>query len=312
MSRMETPLAPGGPHELSSLDRPRSRTRPTRRGVREDRPAPAVDLEEWNRQLQAELEELRREQEGFRQALFSAAQVQRRLCALREWRRGSFEIASEIFPVRYLSGDFSTLLPLGESLGLAIGDIVGKGLAAGLWFTHLVGLVRVHAASLADPAAAAAAMNRDLCQLQPDPPLTGLFLGRLDLDRGEFLYTNAGLPPALLLRSGGGVEALEEGGPLLGAVPEGVFRTGRVRLEPGDTLIGYSDGIVECRNGRGEEFGQNRLLAAAGGAAGSSAGTLLFSLLGAVQDFAGSRPPDDDFTLLVVRRRGRERARVAA
>lgn len=267
-----------------------------------------AELGQRNRAWEEQLAALHREHDELRQALFAAAQVQRKLCAPRELRRGRFEIASEIFPVRDISGDFYDVLELGAAMGLAVGDIAGKGLAAGLWFTHLVGLIRIHAGpgpigagSLPDPAAAVAAINRDLCRLPAGPPMVSLFLGWLDSRRGELVYCNAGQPPALLLRRGGTVESLREGGPLLGALPQASFGSGRVVVEPGDTLIGYSDGIVECRNGSDEEFGVRRLLAAARSAGRSSASTMLFSLLGAVQDFAGSRPRDDDFTLMVVR-----------
>ncbi len=275
------------------------------RGVaapKEDPKTADAELVQRIRALEEQLTAFHREHDELHQALFAAAQVQRKLCAPRELRRGRFEIASEIFPVRYVSGDFYDVLELGEALGLAVGDIAGKGLAAGLWFTHLVGLIRIHAGSLDDPAAAVEAINHDLCQLPSGPPMASLFLGRLDSRRGELVYCNAGQPPALLLRRDGTVESLREGGTLLGALPHASFRSGRVVMEPGDTLIGYSDGIVECRNGSGEEFGVRRLLAAARSAGRSSAGTLLFSLLGAVQDFAGSHPRDDDFTLMVVRR----------
>ena len=259
------------------------------------------------RALEEQLAAVERERDELHEALFQAAQVQRKLCAPRQMRRGRFEIASEIFPVRYISGDFYDVQELGETISLAVGDIAGKGLAAGLWFAHLMGLIRIHAAESPVPAATMAAIHRDLYRLPSAPPIASLFLGRLDSRRGELIYCNAGQPPALLLRRDGSVEWLREGGPLLGAFPQASFRSGRVVVEPGDTLIVYTDGIVECRPASrdgGEEFGVRRLLAAARSADRSSAGSTLFSVLGAVQDFAGSHPAgrDDDFTLMVVRR----------
>src|SRR5438128_4256373 len=75
-------------------------------------------------------------------AIFEAAQVHRRLCAPSLVRHGSFEIASEIFAVRHLPGDFFCIEETSEGLVLALGDIGGKGLAAGMWVTHLIGLIR--------------------------------------------------------------------------------------------------------------------------------------------------------------------------
>jgi len=262
---------------------------------------PSTDLEQRSIALEAELAVLRRQQNELQQALFGAAQLQRKLCSTRELRRGRFELASEVFAVRHISGDFYNVIDLGAEVALAVGDIAGKGFLAGLWFTHLIGLLRIHAQSVPGPAAATAAMNRDLFQIQPEPPMAGLFLGRLDPQNGDFLYCNAGQPPALFLRRNGNVETLREGGPLLGAMPHATFNCGRVRLESGDTLVMYSDGLTECRNARDEEFGTRGLLAAARAAAGASASSMLFSLLGAVQDFAGSHPRGDDLTLMVLR-----------
>jgi len=262
---------------------------------------PPISRPDKTHSLEEQLSRLQREQREIHRALFEAAEVQRRLCPPRQLRLGRFEIACEMFPLSYLSGDFYDVLDLSPATGLAVGDIVGKGLAAGMWFAHILGQIRVHARGSADPAKAVAAINHDLRQLKAEPPLISLFLARLDPRRGELSYCNAGQPPALLLKPDGSTRPLAEGGPLLGAIPQAAFVSGRVSFQPGDTLVVYSDGIVECRNQRGEEFGLAGLENAARRVAGSSAASTLFSLLGAVQDFAGPTPREDDFALMVVR-----------
>jgi serine phosphatase RsbU (regulator of sigma subunit) len=261
--------------------------------------------------LQEELAALRQEHAKLRQAIFEAAQVQRRLCAPRELTWGEFEIAGEIFPVRHLSGDFFKVFKLDASLGIVVGDIAGKGLSAGIWLTHLTSLVQRCAQTHADPGVAVAAVNRELCEGHGEPPLTALFFARLDPERGEIVYCNAGLPGPMVLRrdnsrniaSSGVVASLDEGGPILGAVRGGTFNSGRITLDPGDTLVAYSDGVTECRNSRDEEFDTKRLREAAGAACGAGASQALFATLGAVLDFADGCSPNDDLTLLVVRRR---------
>ena len=252
-----------------------------------------------------ELDAVRREQAKLQQAIYEAAQVQRRLCAPRELTRGEFEIAGEIFPVRHLSGDFFKVMELDLVLGLALGDIAGKGLTAGIWQTHVLGLIQRSAQSHSDAAEAVAEVNRELCEDQDERPLTALFFARLDPQANELAYCNAGLPAPLLIRQNGAVERLEIGGPILGALQRAEFRSGKVRLHPGDTLIASSDGVTECRNSREEEFGMERLLAAAEAVRGASANQALFSTLAGVLDFANACPPGDDLTLLVVRRRAR-------
>lgn len=252
--------------------------------------------------LKEELSALRNEQAKLYQAIFEAAQVQRRLCAPRELSWGEFEIAGEIFPVRHLSGDFFKVLDLGGALGLAVGDIAGKGLSAGIWLPHLTGLVQRCARAHGDPAVAVAEVNRELCDGEGEPPMTALFLAQMDPLSGEIVYCNGGLPAPLLLRRDKSVVALEKGGPILGALRGAAFSAGSATLNPGDTLIAYSDGVTECRNSRDEEFDTKRLGASAGAAIATSASKTLFSTLGAVLDFAEGCSPDDDLTFLVVRR----------
>jgi phosphoserine phosphatase RsbU/P len=129
-----------------------------------------------------------------------------------------------------------------------------------------------------------------------------LLLGRLDPVTGEITYCNAGHPPAVLLRANGQVEELGCGGPLLGALTSPSFTNGTAVLQPGDTLLGYSDGITECCNAAAAAFGVEGLRAAAANACNSGVAATLFSVLAAVEDFAGSLPREDDFALIVAHR----------
>jgi serine phosphatase RsbU (regulator of sigma subunit) len=266
-------------------------------------PATAKSLAGSIQSVRQELDAVRREQAKLQQTIYEAAQIQRKLCAPRELVWGEYEIAGEIFPVRHLSGDFFKVMELGSALGLTVGDIAGKGLSAGIWQAHLMGLIQRCARRHSDPAAAVAEVNGELCQDQHERPMTALFFARLDPQRNDLVYCNAGLPAPLLLRRNKTVERLEKGGPMLGALQEAAYDSGSVRLNPGDMLLAYSDGMTECRNSEDEEFEMRRLSAAANAVGGASANQVLFSTLGAVLDFADACSPEDDLTLLVVRRR---------
>ena len=150
------------------------------------------------RALEDQLATLKRDHDDLRRAIYEAAQAQRRLCGPRHLHAGSYEFASEIFPVRHISGDFISLLEIESDLVFAIGDIAGKGLMAGMWFTHLVGMIRREMSALGDPAAALSAINRDLLLTGLNVPLTTLFLGRINLESGNLTYcSRAGGCPAL-------------------------------------------------------------------------------------------------------------------
>jgi serine phosphatase RsbU (regulator of sigma subunit) len=255
------------------------------------------------RELELTLAILQKDYADLYTALFEAAQVHRRLCAPRLVRHGDFEIASEVFAVRHLPGDFFTVEESNGSVVLALGDIGGKGLAAGMWTTHLVGLVRAHTAASPEPQAIVTGVNRDLCRMSSVVPLTSLFLAKLDPASGGLDYCSAGHPPTLLWRADGQLESLSKGGPVLGALPAASYVRGRVELRAGDVLLAYSDGLLESRNNADQEFGAERLEAQLRRARTASAEAVLFSVLGAVQDFAAASPLADDMSLVVVRRR---------
>jgi len=263
---------------------------------------PQINAEDADQQLDlrsssAKLDELQ-------QAMFEAAQVHRRLCAPRLVRHGAFDVASEIFAVHHLPGDFFSVEETRDGLVLALGDIGGKGLAAGMWVTHLIGLIRTHTAANSDPEAIVAGVNRDIARLAAVEPLSTMFVARLDSRSGILDYCSAGHPPALHLRANGQLELLSDGGPMLGAVATASFDRGSVMMDRGDLLLVCSDGILESFNEAEQEFGAMRLQTELRRAQGGTAESVLFSVLGAVQDFAAPRPLTDDMTLAVVKNNG--------
>src|SRR6201988_5504942 len=142
--------------------------------------------------LEQRLEKLQQDYAELNTAIFEAAQVHRRLSAPSLVRHGGFDVASEIFAVRHLPGDFFSVEETNEGLILALGDIGGKGLAAGMWVTHLVGLVRTHTAKNSDPETIVEGVNRDIARFAGLEPLSSLFVGRLDSKTERLNYCSAG------------------------------------------------------------------------------------------------------------------------
>jgi serine phosphatase RsbU (regulator of sigma subunit) len=251
---------------------------------------------------QAEVNELRREKLDLHSQLFEAVQIQRKLSGSRELHRGCLQFSSEVFAARFLSGDF-TIFSQADSRVLAVhGDIAGKGIAAGMWFTNLAGLLQCYGRPDSAPAKIATEVNRHLCYLRPIAPFVTAFLAQIDCDLGEVTYCNAGHCPPVLLRVNGRTEYLETGGPLLGAIEGAEFVSGKLTLEPGDTLVTYSDGVLECCNPSGEEFGSERLAVALKRAKQQSAHTTLMMLLANLQDFANGSAVSDDISVTVTQR----------
>lgn len=254
-------------------------------------------------QLQMSVAQLQKDYAEVHTALVEAAQVHRHLCAPRLVQFGDFDIASETFAVRHVPGDFFTVKDSSRGVILALCDICGKGLGAGMWTTHLVGLVNAHSVMSDEPEEIVKGVNSDLCRLSPAAPMASLFLARLDPISGKFDYCSAGHPPGLLLRAGGDLESLSEGGPLIGVLENASFKKGSVELLEGDVFLACTDGVLESVNQEDSEFGYERLEEQLRVAGGGSAEALLFSVLGAVQDFAATRPLVDDLSIVIVRRR---------
>jgi serine phosphatase RsbU (regulator of sigma subunit) len=252
--------------------------------------------------LQEERDSLLREKLDLHSQLFEAAEIQRKLSGPRKLRRGGLQFASEVFAARFLSGDFTSFLQSGSKVLVAHGDIAGKGVAAGMWFTNLAGLLQSYSRPDSDPARIASEINRHLCYLRPVAPFATVFLARIDCHLGELTYCNAGHFSPILLRADGRIELLETGGPLLGAIEGADFELGELILEPGDTLVAYSDGVLECRNTSGEEFGLDRIVTALRDVESQFAQATLMMLLATLQDFANGSPLCDDVSLTVIQR----------
>lgn len=271
-----------------------------RRAVDVRIPSPQRNSTNWQRQLELKLAALQKDYADLHTALLEAGQVHRGLCAPHLVQYGNFEIASETFAVRHVPGDFFTVEETSSGVVLALGDICGKGLAAGMWIPHLVSLVSAHTLTSPEPEAIVGGVNLDLCRIAAVAPLASLFLAKLDPRTGRLDYCSAGHPAALLLRADRRLESLSEGGPVLGVVAGASFDRGSVQLLSGDILLVCSDGILESFNDQDQEFGNERLKAQLCSARGGSADAVLFSVLGAVQDFAAPRPLTDDMTLVVI------------
>jgi serine phosphatase RsbU (regulator of sigma subunit) len=249
-----------------------------------------------------EMDSLLRERVDLHGQISDAVQIQRKLSGPRVLQCGDLQFAREVFAARYLSGDFSTFSQEGSRVLAVLGDIAGKGVAAGMWFTHLAGLLQSCRRPNFSPSAIASEINRHLCYLQPVAPFVTALIAQVDCDRGVINYCNAGHFPPVLFRQDGDVQLLETGGPLLGALNGAEFQSGELTLEPGDTLVVYSDGVVECRNPEGEEFGLDRLMAALPRAKQQSAHGTLMMLLAVVQEFANGYPMGDDMSLTLIQR----------
>jgi sigma-B regulation protein RsbU (phosphoserine phosphatase) len=143
-------------------------------------------------------------------------------------------------------------------------------------------------------------INRLLCEHASRERFASMFWAYFDPHRQELRYVNAGhCPPVLFPLRGSAPFRLTEGGPVLGLLPDARYVQDAVRMEPGDVLVLYSDGLVESVNSSGEPFGEERLETAVARHLGRSAEEIRDGVLAALKAFAGRTPADDDCTLVV-------------
>ncbi|MEO7189599.1 MAG: SpoIIE family protein phosphatase [Vicinamibacterales bacterium] len=231
-----------------------------------------------------------------------AAIVQHTLLCRTEHAGPFFEVVGSSLPCRAIGGDFLEYLdlPTGE-LGIAVGDVSGKGPAAALVAAMLQGMFSIVANEGGGPSAVLTRVNLALCGRGIEPRFATLAYGVL-APGGRFTYSNAGHNPPLLL-SRKGIVRLTEGGPMLGVFSDAAFPEETVLLESGDSLVAFSDGVTDAVAPDGDDFGIERLLQCAEGHRFAPPADLLAQLFATVKEFCGSAPPSDDVTIAVMQYR---------
>jgi sigma-B regulation protein RsbU (phosphoserine phosphatase) len=187
-------------------------------------------------------------------------------------------------------------------LGVALGDVAGKGIPAALLMASLQASLRGQRLSgPVDLAQLMTNLNFLIHEASPDNRYATFFYGELEPKTRRLEYVNAGHNAPMLFRAGGGIERMRATGPVVGLIESGRFEQRSVQLAPGDVLLVYSDGISEAMNGNDEEWGEDQLAAAAGAAAPCSAQELIDRLFVAADAFASGAMQHDDMTVVVVR-----------
>ena len=175
----------------------------------------------------------------------------------------SCDLAARWEPASTFGGDCYDTVALDAShLALSIGDVCGKGLPAALLMTHLQASVRAFASPQTLPEAVVASVNRALCRHGDLHRFVTLFYSVYDAESRLLRFCNAGHNPPVLARQDGSIERLATGGTIAGVFEDAVYEAGQVRLRPGDRLVLFTDGITEAGATDGEEFGDDRLVAA--------------------------------------------------
>lgn len=219
------------------------------------------------------------------------------------------EFAARCVPAWQVGGDFYDAFETEDHrIALVLGDVSGKGISAAL----LMGVVQgvVHASNDTGSAVrheqAMERLNHLLCMKTAMERFVSLFWCYFDPANSLLRYINAGhLPPLLIRAKGAGefevIHLDEGGGPVLGLLPGATYQQASIDVLPGDLLIVFSDGVLEAANVLDQEFGEDRIIAAARENWSGSPTQICDAVLAEVRQFLGKQPPHDDQTLMVVR-----------
>lgn len=264
-----------------------------------------VGFDEVTREVEARrraaAERLESEQRAA-QELEIAKQVQARLFPQRQPRLRTLDYAGLCVQARQVGGDYYDFLDLGrERLGLVVGDISGKGIAAALMMANLQANLRSQCAIAADePQRFLQSVNQLFRENTTDSSFASLFFAEYDDHQRRLRYANCGHLPALVVRSDHTVERFSSTCAVLGVFRDWECRIGECQLGAGDTLVLYTDGVTEAFNDAEEEFGEERLIAALQDAGKLTSQALLGSIIDGVRKFS-PQEQQDDITLIVAR-----------
>src|SRR6516225_1225504 len=234
------------------------------------------------------------------QELEIAKQVQSRLFPRAMPRLETLEYAGICHQARQVGGDYYDFLDLGGGrVGLVIGDISGKGIAAALLMANLQANVRSQCAiALDQPERLLCAVNQLFCENITDGSFATLFFAEYDDAAGRLRYANCGHLCGLVLRGDDSVERLDSTATILGAFKKWECEIAETQLMPGDTLALYTDGITEPFNAAGEQFGEERLVQALCRHKELGPQAMLAAVVDEVRQFS-PQEQQDDITLIV-------------
>ncbi len=210
-------------------------------------------------------------------------------------------LAVQFTPVAHLGGDLYDFIPFDDGrLAIVLGDVAGKGAPAALYGALSSGIIRTRAGRKYPPGQMLELVNKTLYQRPIESQYIALTYSIYDAPTRTITMANSGLPYPLLVHNRAS-RFLDLSGIPLGLFPDSTYQEQELKLEPGDVLVFYSDGVVEMHNEAGDDFGLKRLAEVARASAHLSAEEIVATINKAVDDFAGRTAPNDDRTMVVVK-----------
>jgi serine phosphatase RsbU (regulator of sigma subunit)/pSer/pThr/pTyr-binding forkhead associated (FHA) protein len=251
----------------------------------------------------ARLNEIELVERAMSKELDQAAHIQMGLLPSEQPKVEGMDIFGSTAPCRTVGGDYYDYLEFPDGrIGMLVGDVAGKGMPASLLMSSLQARVKVLFEDGDRLAEKITRLNKATTAHTPDNRFITFFMTVADPVTGELVFTNAGHNPPVLVRASGGFELLAGGGMILGILPMAEYTEVRAKMEPGDTLVLFSDGVTEAVNRSDEDFGETRLAELVASLSGRPAREIVKAVHDEVARFTQGAPPADDITVVVARR----------
>jgi phosphoserine phosphatase RsbU/P len=260
-----------------------------------------------NAQLSAQVAEEAARREKLNREIEIAREVQERLFPQRLPEIAGLRYFGHCRTALGVGGDYYDFLALPDGkLGVALGDVSGKGIAAALTMASLQASIRAEAMRAGDDLAGLIArVNNMVYDASTEDRYATLFYAQFDPSSRQFTYVNAGHCAPILLRhaaAGDTIERLDKaGGTVVGLVPDVPYEQAQVTLCSGDLLVIYTDGFSEAMSPQLEEWGEKRLLEAVKSCDSLSPQDAVTKIMKAADAFANGAPQSDDMTLVILR-----------
>jgi serine phosphatase RsbU (regulator of sigma subunit) len=243
------------------------------------------------------------ERERMERELELATEIQQNFQPSAPPKIDGYDLQGISFSCYEIGGDYYDFIEKHDgNMLIALGDVSGKGTAAALLMSSLHAAIHAQVAARSDLGETVSAVNKYLAENTPSNRFVTLFAAELDPKTALLKYINAGHNPPLIVRQDGHVEQLASGGFPLGILPMAEFDLGELLLQPGESVVIYSDGVSEANNPQGEEFGVDRLTEVVRTNRPLSAAGIRDKVESALSAFTQTAPANDDITLVIVKR----------
>ena len=246
-------------------------------------------------------EEIERQERRLERDLALARELQGRLLPQTSPKVAHLEVAAKFVPARAIGGDLYDFIPYSMSrLGIAIGDVSGKGAPAGIYAALVSGIIRSHAPIEPGSAEMLSAVNLSLAERRIEAQFVSIIYAVWDDEHRTLTVANSGLPRPIFVHNGKN-EVIEATGLPLGLFDEADYDEFKFRMKPGDMFVFFSDGILDARNRKGELFGRGRVETIISECSEKSANCVVDSLFKAAAEHSAGVETFDDQTVVAIR-----------